>query len=171
MRVRVTGTNQLSKISEVLEAQGNSRALKRRMTKAFKKAAGPITEDQRGDLARDLPQRGGAAATISGAMKSTVRANYSRATVDIVDSWPGHDIASIERGMLRHPTFQRRISLFSGVSAIHAGNITGRRMGEWHVTQVQPRILGASFDEHKPRTLVELSKEMDALALEISRET
>lgn len=170
MRVKVTGIEQLTKVSRVLEEQGNSKALKRRMTKAFKSAAEPITEDQRGDLARDLPQRGGAAATISGGMKSTIRTNYSRATVDLVDSWPGHDIAAIERGVLRHPTFLRRISLFSP-NPLAAGNLIGGRMGEWHITRVQPLILRTSFDEHKPRVVAELAKEMDLLAAEIARRT
>lgn len=170
MRVKVTGTKQLARVSDVLSKKGNSPALKRRMTTAFKKAAKPITDDQRGDEARDLPQRGGAAATISGGMRTTVRTNYTRGTVDIVDSWPGHDIAAIERGVLRHPTFERRVSLFSP-TPLKAGNVIGRRMGEWFVTKVQPRILGDSFDEHKPLVREELSREMNRLADEIARET
>lgn len=170
VKVKVTGAEQLTRISKVLTDQGNSKVLKRRMTKAFKSAAKPITEDQRGDLARDLPHRGGAAKTISDDMRTTVRTNYDRATVDLVDSWPGHDISAIERGILRHPTFERRISLFSP-TPLHAGNILGRRIGEWHVTKVEPRILGTSFDEHKPQVIAELAKEMDRLAEEIARET
>lgn len=170
MRVKVEGTQQLAQIARVLEAKGNSRALKRRMTKSFKKVAEPITRDQKANLAAKLPKRGGAAATIGAETKTTVRTSPAKATVDIVDRWPGHDIAAIDRGVLRHPTFERRISLF-GATPLKAGNIVGRRMGEWHVTKVEPNLLTQPFLDHKPTVVGELAKEMDTLAEEIARET
>src|SRR4249919_2076020 len=139
MRVKVTGADQLSQIARVLEAQGNSKALKRRMTKAFKKAADPITRDQVKNLAEKLPKRGGAAATISAEAKTRVTTEWGRARVTIADSWPGHDIKAIDRGQLRHPTFQHRTP---------DGWVTGRRMGEWHTTQVPPDLLTQPFLDH-----------------------
>lgn len=162
MRVRVTGTEQLSKIADVLQAQGNSKALKRRMTKAFKKAADPITKDQRENLAEKLPHSGGAAATISAEAKTTVRTSFAAATVTIADSWPGHDIKRIDDGILRHPTFQR----FEP-----GAGVVGRGRGEWHNTSVPPKLLTQPFLDHKPTVVAELAKEMDALAEEIARET
>lgn len=152
MRVKVTGTEQLSKIADVLQAQGNSKALKRRMAKSFKKAAEPITRDQVRNLAEKLPHRGGAAETISRQAKTTVRTSWATPSVTISDSWPGHDIKAIELGSLRHPTF-------------------GRRHGEWHTTSVEPGLLAGPFNDHKPTVVAELAKEMDTLAEEITRET
>jgi hypothetical protein len=150
MRVKVTGTEQLSKIADVLAAQGNSKALKRRMAKSFKKAADPITRDQRQNLAEKLPHRGGAAATISGEARTTVRTSWATPAVTISDSWPGHDMKAIESGALRHPTFGR---------------------GEWHTTSVEPGLLSGPFNDHKPTVVAELAKEMDVLAEEIARST
>lgn len=170
MRVRVEGTQQLDRIARVLTEKGNSKALKRRMSKAFKKAAEPITRDQVKNLAEKLPKRGGAAETISAGTRTTVRTNWAAATVTISDTWPGHDIKAIERGILRHPTFEHRISLF-GPSAAHGGAVVGRRSGEWHVTKVPVGILEEPFVAHKPEVVAELAKEMDVLAEEIARET
>jgi len=171
MRVKVTGTEQLSKIADVLAAQGNSKALKRRMAKSFKKAADPITRDQVKNLAEKLPHRGGAAAEISSEARTTVRTSWTTPSVTISDSWPGHDIKAIERGALRHPTFQRRISLFGPSAARGGGNVIGRRQGEWHTTSVEPGLLAGPFNDHKPTVVAELAKEMDVLAEEITRET
>lgn len=170
MRVEVKGARQLTRISEVLTAQGNSKALKRRMAKAFKKVAEPITRDQRENLLTRLPKRGGAAATIGSQSKTTVRTSPSIPAVTIVDSWPGHDIKAIERGNLRHPTFERRLSLFSA-NPLAGGRLVGRRQGEWHTTKVQPLLLAQPFNDHKSDVVAELSAEMDKLAEEIARET
>lgn len=170
MRVKVEGAKQLDQIARVLAAQGNSKALKRRMSKAFKDAAAPITRDQVENLAKKLPKRGGAAAEISAGTKTNVRTDWGRAQVTISDTWPGHDIRAIERGILRHPTFEHRISLF-GPSAVHGGALVGRRSGEWHVTKVPVGILGEPFLAHKPEIVAELAKQMDVLAEEIARET
>lgn len=161
MRVRVTGTQQLSRISDVLTEKGNSKALKRRMTKAFKKAADPITRDQVKNLGEKLPHRGGAAETIGGETRTTVRTNAARATVDIIDSWPGHDIKAIDQGRLRHPTFQR----FTPAGLIGAGR------GEWFTTAVTPNLLTDPFLEHRDDVRRELAVEMNTLAEEIARET
>jgi len=161
MRVRVTGTRQLSRVSRVLSEKGNSKALKRRMTKAFRKAADPITRDQVKNLAEKLPHRGGAAATIGGETRTAVRTNWNAATVTIGDSWPGHDVKAIDKGILRHPTFQH----FTPAGLVGAGR------GEWFVTAVQPFLLTDPFLEHRDTVRVELAKEMNALAEEIARET
>jgi hypothetical protein len=152
MRVKVTGTEQLSKVADVLAAQGNSKALKRRMAKSFKKASDPITRDQRQNLAERLPHSGGAAATISGEARLTARTSSATPSVTISASWPGHDMGAIERGSLRHPTF-------------------GRSEDEWHTTSVEPGLLSGPFNDHKPTVVAELAKEMDTLAEEIARST
>lgn len=170
MRVDVKGAKQLDQIAKVLATKGNSRALKRRMVKAFKRAAEPITRDQVRNLARDLPHSGGAAATISAGARTTVRTGWAAGTVDILDRWPGHDIAAIDRGILRHPTFERRLSLFSR-NPLAGGAKVGGRMGEWHVTKVKPELLTRAFLEHKKTVQAELLVEMRALAAEIARET
>lgn len=162
MRVKVTGTEQLARVADVLSAQGNSKALKRRMTKAFKKAAEPITRDQRENLLTELPHRGGAAAEIGGESKIVIRTNWAKATVTIGDSWPGHDIKAIDRGILRHPTFAHVNTL---------GHPVGRRLGEWHTTKVTPYTLTQPFLDHRSTVRAELAKEMDKLAEEIARET
>lgn len=161
MRVKVEGAKQLDQIARVLEAQGNSKALKRRMTKAFRRAAEPITRDQKRNLATELPKRGGAAATIGSESRTTVRTNAAKATVDIIDSWPGHNIKAIDHGILRHPTFEH----YTRAGVVGAGP------GEWHVTHVKPLLLTQPFEDHKETVRAELLAEMDVLAVEIARET
>jgi len=161
MRVKVTGTEQLTRVSKVVSEKGNSTALKRRMTKAFKKAADPITRDQVKNLGEKLPHGGGAAAEIGGETRTTVRTSFARATVTISDSWPGHDIKAIDKGILRHPTFQR----------VTPAGVVGAGRGEWFVTAVTPFLLTDPFLEHRELVRAELGKEMDRLAREIAAET
>lgn len=151
MRLNVRGAEELDKVARVLTEKGNSAALKRRMSKALRAGADPIKREQAENLASRLPKRGGAAATIGGESRITVRTSYTKATVDIVDSWKGHSMPAIDRGVLRHPVFGNR--------------------KRWSNTKVPRGLLTKPFLRHRRTVRLAMLREMNALAEEIARET
>lgn len=151
MRLEVKGAEQLDQIARVLTAKGNPPALKRRMTKSFKQGAEPIKRDQLANLASRLPKSGGAAATIGGETRIGIRTSTARTTVDIVDSWKGHDMQAIDQGTLRHPLFGHR--------------------RHWYNTRIPRLLLTKPFLRHRRTVALHLLAEMNRLAEEIARET
>lgn len=148
--VEVKGQQKLGRLADLLEEKGNAAALKRRMTKAVRPVGETIAGYQRVSLAEKLPKRGGAAATVTGEAKLSVRTSYARAEVTIVDSWPGHSMRAIDRGTLRHPLFGNR--------------------KHWFDTRVVPGILTKPFLAHRRDAARAVSVEMDALLEEIAKE-
>lgn len=151
MRLQVKGAEQLDQIARVLATKGNSAALKRRMSKSFKPAADRIKRDQQSNLASRLPKSGGAAATIAAETRIGIRTSTARATVDIVDSWKGHDLQAIDQGTLRHPLYGNR--------------------SHWYTTRIPALLLTRPFLRHRRTATLYLFAEMNRLAEEIARET
>jgi hypothetical protein len=154
MAFRVTGTEKLERLATVLADHADGKALKNKLRKGIRAETGDITKDQRASLAAGLPKRGGAAATISGESKFSTRTGLVATrgvSVDIVDSWKGHDMPAIDAGTLRHPLFGHR--------------------KHWFDTRIKGRLLTRPFLQHRRGIERRIIVGLDELAAEIARET
>jgi hypothetical protein len=153
MEFRVTGTEKLTRLAVVLADHADGKALKNKLRKGIRAETGAITKDQRASLAAGLPKRGGAAATISGESKLSTRTGLAGrgVSVDIVDSWKGHNMPAIDAGTLRHPLYGNR--------------------GHWYTTRIKRNLLTRPFLKHRRGIERRIIVGLDELAAEIARET
>jgi hypothetical protein len=154
MAFRVTGEEQLDRVARALVGHVASRSITRRVGDVFRDEGDDITRSQREALARGLPKRGGAAATVSSEARLTVRPALSSGTstaVDIVDSWPGHNMETINDGSLWHPLYGNRRHMYN--------------------TSVRPGILTKPVLEGRRPISRAIGRSLDVLAEEIARET
>jgi hypothetical protein len=153
MRIRVTGEEKLTRLAAVLADHADGKALKNKLRKGIRAETGDITKDQRASLASGLPKRGGAAATISGESKFSTRTGLAGrgVSVDIVDSWKGHDMPAIDDGTLRHPLYGNR--------------------KHWYDTRIKRNLLTKPFLKHRRGIERRIIVGLDELAAEIARET
>lgn len=172
MRLRVTGTKQLSRVSDALVGAAEAKKVLRVLRKGIRDEMDPITREQKQGLAAHLPHRGGLAATVAseGTTRVTTALSGRSVGVTLIDSWKGHDMKAIEAGEIRHPTFQRRLSLFSS-NPLAGGSLVGRRMGEWHSQRVQAEILSTPVRKHERGIRRNIITGLDKLAAELAKET
>lgn len=154
MRIEIRGKEQLTRTAAALATKGNGKAMKRRLSKAIRKEAEPITRQQRRNLAARMPHRGGLAEVLSTAGTFTTRTTYTGkgAGVTITDSWRGHDMKAVEAGAIRHPVWGRW----------RRGTPTQR---------VPAGLLSGPVEGRKRNIQIGILRAMDALAEEIARES
>lgn len=158
--VEVRGKEQLSKLAAVLTEHAEGKTIRRRLSKAIRDQASEITDDQRKAVAKEMPKRGGLAATLEAQGRYSVRTSLSaRSTgVTIVDSWKGHDMKAIDSGDIRHPVYaraDRTRKQWTWVAQLVPAGTMSRQIGP------RRRLLLAAA----------ISREIDKLAAEIARET
>lgn len=109
MRLRVTGTEQLSRVSDALVGAAEGKKVLRVLRKGIRDEIDPITRDQKQGLADHLPHRGGLAATVAseGTTRVTTALSGRSVGITLIDSWKGHDMKAIDAGSIRHPVFGR----------------------------------------------------------------
>ena len=105
----VTGAAELQRLAVALRAAGRQ-DLRKDLLRGLRNGAKPMVPAARQAAATHLPKRGGLAADIAGAKWGIrTRAGTGRgAGVRIVGAWGTHDMAALDSGLLRHPTFGRR---------------------------------------------------------------
>lgn len=155
MRIRVTGEAKLARVVDLLAEHGSRRTIARRLSKTIRDQSDHITKEQRAALAAGLPHRGGLAATVAGEGKFSIRTSLAgrSAGVTIVDSWKGHDMKAIDRGLIRHPFWGRWSK---------GGN---------HAQAIPPEMLTKPVMRNQLRLKFAIGRTLDTLAEEIARET
>jgi hypothetical protein len=150
--VKVRGAEKLARVADVLAEHADGRSLRNKMLRNIRLAAAPITAAQRASVAAGLPQRGGLAATVTGAGKFSVRSSLKgkRVGVTIVDSWPKHDMRAIDHGYIRHPLFGNR--------------------AHWYTTRAKPGLLTRPFWRHESAIRRAVIRAIDETAREIVKE-
>jgi hypothetical protein len=161
MAFRVTGEEQLDRVARTWWGMWRQKSITRRVGDVFRDEGDDITRRQREALAAGLPKRGGAAATVSSEARLTVRPALSSGTstaVDIVDSWPGHNMETINDGSLWHPLYGNRRHMVQHIRS--AGMLTkpvlaGRRpiaaLSAGRLTCWLKRLLGRPDEVHDQR--------------------
>lgn len=154
MRLRVTGTEQLTRVSKALVGAAEGKKVLRVLRKGIRDEMDPITRDQKQGLAARLPHRGGLAATVAGEGRTRVTTALSGRSVGVtlIDSWKGHDMKAIDAGEIRHPVF-------------------GRWLRGQHAQQVPAGILTKPVLKHQRGIRRNIITGLDVLAAEIAKET
>ena len=105
--IEVTGAAQLANLSKALKAAGRG-DLRRELLRGIRQATAPAKTTIPQSAREKLPRRGGLNNFVADGLKVTSRASLSgaEARVRIVATDPPrHDIAALDRGLVRHPTF------------------------------------------------------------------
>lgn len=102
----VYGAQQLERLAKALK--GADRELRKELLRRIRAAGKPVVAEMKRNLASNMPQRGGLAADL-GRAKIGVRTKTSGSTsgVRIEARHSEHDLASIDRGIVRHPVYGR----------------------------------------------------------------
>jgi hypothetical protein len=162
--VQVRGKEKLTKLADVLATHGEGKSIRRRLSKTIRDQSEHITREQRENLAARMPHRGGLAAALSGEGRFSIRTTLAgnSAGVTIVDSWKGHDMRAVERGLIRHPVFgEKRLKLTSG----------GELKSAWVSQAVPPEQLSKPVIRNQLRLRFAIVRSLDELAAQIARET
>ena len=108
MTVSGEGAAQLRVVAQRLKAAGGGGGLRRDLLRGIKAAADPVLNDVRSAAGAELPRTGGLAERVAGSKFSVqVRTGANTAGVRIRGQ-SGWNIASMNRGVLRHPVFGNR---------------------------------------------------------------
>lgn len=81
------------------------RKLNNGIRRRLREVAKPLGSEVRDTLAESMPRRGGLSAMIGRSKVSVSSTSASRSKVEIRVRSAGHDLESMDAGMLRHPTF------------------------------------------------------------------
>lgn len=151
---KVTGRAELRRIqADVAKVPAS---LKARVVDGIRGALTPLKVEIPKAAGVRMPHRGGYASVLSRATKVTVRV-LSKDTVTGTASVtaPGkskqRDIESINKGILRHPTFGRR----------------GK--GDWHAQRVRPKFIDDPFDDAVDRAAKAMEEAINDTADDLER--
>lgn len=101
------GAAQLRRLGEDLNRVGDG-DLKRELLRGLNRATKPLKEAARVSAASTLPRRGGLGAWVASAkVTGANRVAGRNVGVRISGKSKGHDLESIDRGLVRHPVFGR----------------------------------------------------------------
>jgi hypothetical protein len=152
--IEVRGKEKLTRLADVLAAHGEGKSIRRRLSKTIRSEAEDVTKDQRANLAARMPHRGGLAARLSGEGRFTVRTALAGRSVGVTltDSWKGHDMKAVDRGLIRHPVW-------------------GRWLRGQAPQRVPAQTLTKPFLMHRRRLQLAIVRDLDVLAAEIAKET
>ncbi len=101
--VRMEGVEKLAQLGRDLKAAGE-KDLRRELLRSGRAMGKPIKAELKDSATAMLPRRGGLAALIAGAkVRVATRLSGRNVGVSFIGRWTGHDLASIDKGELRHP--------------------------------------------------------------------
>ena len=105
----VKGQRDLQRLARRLTAEADGKALRKDLMRNIRAAAKPVVVEMKDNLGTQLPQRGGLAKFMRrSSIGVRTRLQGPNAGVRIVAQKKGHDLASIDRGRVRHPVFGNR---------------------------------------------------------------
>jgi hypothetical protein len=108
LSVEVRGTDKLTKIAAALRATPN-KELRKELGTGLRRAARPMRAAFKHGALGILPYRGGLAEQVASDVRYTTKVNLGTTpSLRIVASLPGHDLAAMEKGRLRHPVYGHR---------------------------------------------------------------
>lgn len=114
----IRGSDAIRDLGRALKSAGDGGELRKGLLRELRAAGKPITAAVRSDLGSKMPQRGGLAAHLAKAKVSTRnKLSGNSAGISIQTSVPGYDLAGIEKGTVRHPTFGHRPWVAQSVEA------------------------------------------------------
>jgi len=106
--VTTRGTEKLGRLAAAIRQAGD-RDLQKELAKGLRRAIRPMQKEFRRGALGFLPYRGGLAEEVSASMRFSSKVSLGRnPSVRIIASLPGHDLAAMERGRLRHPVHGNR---------------------------------------------------------------
>jgi hypothetical protein len=105
--VTTSGSKELAQLAAALKAFDRN-DLRKELLRGLREGAKPMVPAARGAAAAALPKRGGLAADVAGARWATRNSLGANASVKLIGAWSGHDMAALDSGRLRHPTFGHR---------------------------------------------------------------
>ena len=150
MDVRVDGAERLAKVAGAI-ARNTPNTLRKELLRGMRAAAKPAVKHVKEAAVRDLPHAGGMGQF---AKKSTIgvrtRTSGEGAGVRIIAVKKGHDVAAIDRGRLRHPTFGNKKS--------------------WHTQSVKPGFFSDTITNERDEMQIEMLRSMDDFLQEIQRD-
>lgn len=152
-QITVTGAEGLARLSRALKAAGRN-DLRKDLLRGIRKASKPMIPAARAAAAEALPHRGGLAEEVSGA-KWVVRTRLQGrgAGVRITGAWTSggrqHDLAKMDTGLLRHPTWGHPVH---GPGAI------------WVAQSIRPRWFSDAMEKLAPEIRQELVNVIDEVA-------
>ena len=148
--LRIEGSSEFFELASWLRAaNAEDKGLARRIRKGLREAAKPLAAEAKDALADAMPSRGGLSGIIRDARPGVATsAGGSRlARVEAVVRSPGHDLASMDAGTLRHPTFGRK---------------------PWVSQSVRAGAAKAAFEDGMPRVRAEVQQEVSRLLADIA---
>ena len=105
--VHMEGVEKLTQLGRDLKAAGE-KDLRREILRSGRAMGKPIKAELAESALAMLPHRGGLDALIAKAkVRVSTRLSGRNVGVSFIGRWTGHDLASINRGRLRHPIRQR----------------------------------------------------------------
>jgi SpoVK/Ycf46/Vps4 family AAA+-type ATPase len=105
--VHMQGVEKITQLGKDLKEAG-AKDLRREMLRAGREMGKPIKAELSASALAQLPKRGGLADLIAKAkVRVATRLSGRNVGVSFVGRWTGHDLASVNRGRLRHPIRQR----------------------------------------------------------------
>lgn len=100
---RMEGVEKLAQLGRGLKAAGE-KDLRRELLRSGRAMGKPIKAELAASALEKLPHRGGLAALIAKAkVRVATRLSGRNVGVSFVGRWAGHDLASIDKGEVRHP--------------------------------------------------------------------
>ncbi|MGH3978085.1 MAG: hypothetical protein ACRDRZ_03625 [Pseudonocardiaceae bacterium] len=107
MEIRVQGADQFAALARRLKQAGD-KELRRELYRGINRAAKPVRADIKRSALATLPTRGGLAALVAGS-RIRVQRRTGGASVGIrMVGTSAHDIAAMNRGVVRHPLHGNR---------------------------------------------------------------
>lgn len=103
--VKLDGGEQLHRLVREMKDAGDNE-MRKKMLRGLREAGKPAGRQVQAAGLRKLPSRGGLAKLISGSKVAVrTRASSKTASVKLEQKLAGHDLKSIDKGRLRHPTY------------------------------------------------------------------
>lgn len=146
---RIKGAESLAALGKTLRKVEGGNELRKELLRNLRAAGKPTADDIRANLRNGLPKRGGLAKKM-GAAKVATRNKLSgdNAGMRIDVKHTDHDIVSVDKGRLRHPTFGH---------------------GPFVNQKVKPDLVTDAFDDNAPRMREAVLDAMDTVLDQINR--
>lgn len=174
MTIELKGAEDFTRFAAALKEAGD-KELSKAVGKALRTEAKPLGEKVVQAGAERMPHRGGLSALIAQSRVS-VRFSQSRnpsVTLALTDK-SGHDLRSLDRGVLRHPVFLRkRTGLFRRKTGRgktgHVLGGTDRKGWTWTAQRVPAGAFTEAFDRNSPPVVTAVTTAVQAVLDDAAR--
>lgn len=132
-----------------IKAHADGKALRRELMRGLNRATKGVRDDMRASIAPSLPSRGGLASLVQAGTSLSTRARSGMtAGVSIRGRHKSHDLARMNAGVVRHPTYGH---------------------GPWvnQTAGVDPHFLDESFEKSAPDVRRDIVRVMEDIARKV----